>query len=129
MREFVETLNQMIDQLNLLYEDVALSCLTRFKQERPNRKIIGHLPIYVPREIIHAAGMLPVGIMGGGDKGRFFIYPLCLNCRVFWNPLANASPFSLHHQWVFLKMRRDHVGIKDVPFHRSSWRSPNHVRR
>ncbi|TPW17112.1 MAG: benzoyl-CoA reductase subunit, partial [bacterium] len=26
------------------------------------------MPIYVPRELIHAAGMLPVGIMGGGDQ-------------------------------------------------------------
>jgi benzoyl-CoA reductase subunit C len=30
--------------------------------------VIGFMPIYVPREIIHAAGMLPVGIMGGGDQ-------------------------------------------------------------
>jgi len=26
------------------------------------------MPIYVPREIIHAAGMLPLGILGGGDQ-------------------------------------------------------------
>ena len=26
------------------------------------------MPIYVPREIVHAAGMLPVGIFGGGDQ-------------------------------------------------------------
>ena len=26
------------------------------------------MPIYVPREIIHAAGMLPVGVLGGGDR-------------------------------------------------------------
>ena len=26
------------------------------------------MPVYVPREIIHAAGMLPVGILGGGDQ-------------------------------------------------------------
>ena len=26
------------------------------------------MPIYVPREIIHAAGMLPLGIVGGGDQ-------------------------------------------------------------
>jgi benzoyl-CoA reductase subunit C len=26
------------------------------------------MPIYVPRELIHAAGMLPVGIVGGGDR-------------------------------------------------------------
>jgi benzoyl-CoA reductase subunit C len=25
------------------------------------------MPVYVPREIIHAAGMLPLGVLGGGD--------------------------------------------------------------
>jgi len=33
---------------------------------RPGRKVIGYMPVYVPREIVHAAGMLPVGILGGG---------------------------------------------------------------
>jgi benzoyl-CoA reductase subunit C len=28
--------------------------------------VIGYMPVYVPREIIHAAGMLPLGILGGG---------------------------------------------------------------
>jgi benzoyl-CoA reductase subunit C len=33
-----------------------------------NRFIVGHLPVYFPREIIHAANGLAVGILGGGDK-------------------------------------------------------------
>ena len=33
---------------------------------------MGYLPIYVPREIIHAAGMLPVGIMAVAAKSRSF---------------------------------------------------------
>jgi benzoyl-CoA reductase subunit C len=36
--------------------------------ERTGQKAIGHLPIYAPREVIEAAGMLPVGILGGGDQ-------------------------------------------------------------
>jgi benzoyl-CoA reductase subunit C len=39
-----------------------------WKAAAPGRKAIGYMPIYVPREIIHAAGMLPVGIFGGGDQ-------------------------------------------------------------
>jgi benzoyl-CoA reductase subunit C len=31
------------------------------------RHAIGYLPIYVPRELIAAAGMLPVGVYGAGD--------------------------------------------------------------
>jgi benzoyl-CoA reductase subunit C len=30
-------------------------------------QVVGYLPIYVPLEIIHAAGMLPLGVLGGGD--------------------------------------------------------------
>lgn len=33
-----------------------------------DRFLVGYLPIYVPREIIHAMGGLPVGIMGTGDR-------------------------------------------------------------
>ena len=40
----------------------------RWKDAKPGRKAIGYMPIYVPREIVHAAGMLPVGIFGGGDQ-------------------------------------------------------------
>jgi len=39
-----------------------------WKAAAPGRHVIGHLPIYVPRELIHAAGMLPLGIYGGGDN-------------------------------------------------------------
>jgi benzoyl-CoA reductase subunit C len=29
---------------------------------------VGYLPIYIPAEIVHAVGALPVGIIGGGDR-------------------------------------------------------------
>ncbi|MFZ5476711.1 MAG: benzoyl-CoA reductase subunit C [Myxococcota bacterium] len=32
------------------------------------KKAVGYLPVYAPVELIHAAGMLPVGIHGGGDQ-------------------------------------------------------------
>ena len=38
------------------------------RRREPGRKAIGYMPMYVPREIVHAAGMLPVGIFGGGDQ-------------------------------------------------------------
>ena len=34
----------------------------------PGRKVVGFMPFYVPRELIHAAGALPLGILGGGDQ-------------------------------------------------------------
>lgn len=39
-----------------------------WKKEKEGRVVVGYMPIYFPREIIHAAGAMPVGIFGGGDK-------------------------------------------------------------
>jgi len=50
------------------YEDLRLEGVRRWIAEEPGRKAIGYMPIYVAREIIHAADMLPVGIFGGGDQ-------------------------------------------------------------
>jgi len=51
-----------------LFEDLRFGAVKDWKAAAPGRKAIGYMPIYVPREIIHAAGMLPVGIFGGGDQ-------------------------------------------------------------
>lgn len=32
------------------------------------RVLVGHMPIYIPREVVHAANGLAIGILGGGDK-------------------------------------------------------------
>jgi benzoyl-CoA reductase subunit C len=50
-----------------LYRDTSFSAVRRWKERNPGGKAIGYLPIYVPLEAIRAAGMLPVGIVGGGD--------------------------------------------------------------
>ncbi|MFQ5876351.1 MAG: benzoyl-CoA reductase subunit C [Acidobacteriota bacterium] len=49
-----------------LYRDHTLGSVRRWK-ERTGGLAIGFMPIYVPRELLHAQGTLPVGIMGGGD--------------------------------------------------------------
>jgi benzoyl-CoA reductase subunit C len=51
-----------------LFEDLSFSMARSWKAKKPGRKVIGYMPIYVPREIIHAADMLPLGIVGGGDQ-------------------------------------------------------------
>ena len=50
------------------YEDLDFEHAKRWIEQAPGRKAIGFLPVYAPRELIHAAGMLPVGIYGGGDQ-------------------------------------------------------------
>jgi benzoyl-CoA reductase subunit C len=51
-----------------LFEDLSFAAAREWKAAEPGRKVVGYMPIYVPRELIHAAGMLPLGILGGGDQ-------------------------------------------------------------
>ncbi len=60
--------SEIIQRCEDLYYDVTFSSVRAWKAAHPGRLAIGHMPVYVPREIIHAAGMLPVGIVGGGDQ-------------------------------------------------------------
>jgi benzoyl-CoA reductase subunit C len=59
---------EIVARCETLFEDLRFGAVREWKAAAPGRKAIGYLPIYVPREIIHAAGMLPVGIFGGGDQ-------------------------------------------------------------
>jgi benzoyl-CoA reductase subunit C len=58
---------QIVQRCEALFEDLNFGAVKAWKAAAPGRKAIGYMPVYVPREIIHAAGMLPVGILGGGD--------------------------------------------------------------
>ena len=49
-----------------IFDDLTFRRAREWKAAGPGRKVIGYLPVYVPREIVHAAGMLPLGILGGG---------------------------------------------------------------
>lgn len=65
MRPELANLIQRAQELN---DDFELTAVRAWKESVPGRKAIGHMPIYVPRELIHAAGMLPVGIVGAGER-------------------------------------------------------------
>ena len=58
----------IVGRCQVLFEDLNFNAVKEWKAAAPDRKAIGYMPIYVPRELIHAAGMLPVGIFGGGDQ-------------------------------------------------------------
>jgi benzoyl-CoA reductase subunit C len=51
-----------------IYEDLDYKAARAWKAAKPGRKVVGFLPVYVPLELIHAAGCLPLGIFGGGDQ-------------------------------------------------------------
>lgn len=59
---------RIVQRCEALFEDLHFTAVKDWKAAAPGRKAIGYMPVYVPRELIHAAGMLPVGILGGGDQ-------------------------------------------------------------
>ncbi len=64
----LKTTQQIVSWCQDLYEDLNFSHAREWKAAKPGRKVVGYMPWYVPRELIHAAGGLPLGILGGGDQ-------------------------------------------------------------
>jgi benzoyl-CoA reductase subunit C len=58
----------IVQRCEALFDDLTFGAVKAWKAAAPGRKAIGYMPVYVPRELVHAAGMLPVGILGGGDQ-------------------------------------------------------------
>jgi benzoyl-CoA reductase subunit C len=56
----------IIERAEAIYRDRTLGEVRAWK-ERTGGLAIGFMPVYVPRELLHAQGVMPVGIMGGGD--------------------------------------------------------------
>ncbi len=61
MEEIIKWCEEIAFDLNFLHAK-------KWKAEDKSRVLVGYLPIYIPREIIHAANGLAVGIMGAGDR-------------------------------------------------------------
>jgi benzoyl-CoA reductase subunit C len=59
---------EIIQRCRALYEDIDFDAARAWKSAEIGRRVIGYMPVYGPRELIHAGGMLPLGILGGGDK-------------------------------------------------------------
>ncbi len=58
----------VVDWATEVCEDLDFGAARAHLAEEAGRKAAGYLPVYAPREIVRAAGMLPVGIHGGGDR-------------------------------------------------------------
>ncbi|MEI7896970.1 MAG: benzoyl-CoA reductase subunit C [bacterium] len=64
----MKTLKEIVARCEELSFDLSFARAREWKSQGKDRVIVGHMPIYFPREIIHAANGLAVGILGGGDK-------------------------------------------------------------
>src|SRR5271165_4459390 len=58
----------IVARATALFDDLTFGYAREWKAAVPGRKVVGYMPFYVPRELIHAAGALPLGILGGGDQ-------------------------------------------------------------
>lgn len=63
-----QDVNRIVQRCQALFEDLNFQAVQDWKAAAPGRRAIGYMPVYAPLEIVHAAGMLPVGILGGGDN-------------------------------------------------------------
>jgi benzoyl-CoA reductase subunit C len=59
---------EIVAHAQALFDDLSFTAAREWKAAAPGRKVVGYMPIYVPRELMHAADMLPLGILGGGDQ-------------------------------------------------------------
>ena len=61
-------LSHAVRQAKDLFEDLSFGYASQWKSKDSARRVIGYLPMYVPREVMHALNMLPVGLFGAGDR-------------------------------------------------------------
>lgn len=64
----MKSLQEIVKQCEELAFDLNFTRAKEWKSQAENRVLVGYMPVYFPREIIHAANGLAVGILGGGDK-------------------------------------------------------------
>jgi benzoyl-CoA reductase subunit C len=64
----MRNLERTFEQCREWITDLSFERVQLWKNQHPCSGVIGYFPVYAPVEIIHAAGMLPVGLSGGGDR-------------------------------------------------------------
>ncbi len=60
------SITTLVSDCEELIRDTSMPSVRTWK-ERTGGIAIGFMPTYIPRELLHAQGVLPVGIMGAGD--------------------------------------------------------------
>ena len=63
-----KTTAAIVARCQALFDDLQFTAAREWKGAQPGRKVVAFMPIYVPRELVHAAGMLPLGVLGAGEN-------------------------------------------------------------
>ena len=61
------SIDSTIEHWKEVIQDPTFQSVQDWK-ERTGGKAVGYFPVYTPMELLHAAGFLPVGIMGAGNR-------------------------------------------------------------
>lgn len=64
----MKLLTEIIENCKELAFDLNFTKAVEWKARDDKRVLVGYMPIYFPREIVHAANGLAVGIIGSGDR-------------------------------------------------------------
>ena len=81
----------LVAEADRLYRDLDFGSVTRWKEAGAGRRAIGYMPVYAPLELIHAAGMLPVGIFGGGDQVEIIRGDACFQSYICHIPRSTVE--------------------------------------
>ncbi len=58
----------VLERATALVDDLSYSEVRSWKAAHPGALAVGYMPIYVPRPMLEAQGVLPVAVFGGGDQ-------------------------------------------------------------
>lgn len=60
--------DEIFERCREIAEDASFGEVAKWKERRPEGKVVSHFQVYFPEEIAHAGGMLPVTLAGGGNR-------------------------------------------------------------
>ncbi|MGA7911884.1 MAG: 2-hydroxyacyl-CoA dehydratase [Candidatus Dormiibacterota bacterium] len=61
-------IEELLESCTELCADFTYPAVKRWMEQHPGGKVVGHFQVYFPEEIVHAAGMLPLKVIGAGDQ-------------------------------------------------------------
>ena len=67
-QSIAQNIESLVEYSDHVIEEPGFASAVAWKNAAPNRAAIGCFPVYTPTEIFYAAGVLPVGLAGGGNR-------------------------------------------------------------
>ena len=84
-------LEALLSRASELALDVELKSVREWKESKPGRRAVGYMPVYCPREVIDAAGLLPVALFGGGDQVEIIRGDACFQSYICHIPRSTVE--------------------------------------